>query len=251
MLLSAAIVAPAFLVALSMREPPLPKGEVRLTYGALLRESARTATRLPPVRTMLILSSLLAGITFAPQLFMQPFLTGHGIDVAFVGFLQTPVRVMGIAGALIAYSATTRLGTRGAFLTAPLILVAAYVMLGAWDSVYAFAAFPLVAFVNALLLPTATDYLNRRIPNNQRATVLSLRTMLVSLWAALLTPAMGVAADALSLRAAFWISAAVVAFAIPVALALWLRADRNESEAATAMAAKPGASGRDVNGQQE
>ena len=238
-LLSAAIAAPGVLVALSLREPLLPEGEVRLAYGHLLRESARTATRLPAVRTMLLLSSLVTALAFGPQLFMQPFLTGHGVDVGFVGFLQTPVRVAAMVGALIAYWATARLGTRGVFLAAPLVMGAAYLWLGAWDAVHAFAAFPLAAFMHSLLLPTAADYLNRRIPSNQRATVLSLRTMLVSLWAALLEPALGVTADMLSLRAVFWVSAGVVGIALPLALILWLRADRGEREEAAPEAGAP------------
>lgn len=235
-LLSAAIAAPGVLVALSLREPPLPEGETRLGYVDLLRESARTATRMPPVRTMLVLSSLVMGLTFAPTIFTQPFLADHGVDVGILGFLLTPVRVMGMIGALVAYRVTARLGTRGAFLAAPLLMGSAYLVLGAWDSVYAFAAFPLVAFMNSLLLPTASDYLNRRIPSNQRATILSLRTMLASLWAALLLPALGATADGTSLRAVFGISAGLAAVLLPLALGLWLRADRREGEAAEARA---------------
>ncbi|MCH8994379.1 MAG: MFS transporter [Chloroflexi bacterium] len=231
-LLSAGIVAPGVLVALSLREPPLPEGEVRLAYADLLRESARTATRLPAVRYMLILSALVAALAFGPALFMQPFLSSHDVEVGLFGFIQTPVRVAGMVGALAAYLVVARLGTRGTFLAAPLLMGGAFLALGAWDSIYAFAAFPVVGFVNTLLLPPATDYLNQRIPNNQRATILSLRTMLVSLVAAALAPGLGVAADMISLRAVFLISAGVVAVVLPVALGLWLRADQQEREGA-------------------
>ena len=228
--LSAAIAAPGVLVALTLREPPLPDGEVRLAYGPLLRESVRTATRLPTVRYMLVLAALISAVTFGPMIFMQPFLTGHGVKVAFIGFIQTPVRVMGMVGALVAYQVTSRLGIRGAFIAAPLLMGGAYLTLGAWDAVYAFAAFPFIFFVNSLLLPPASDYLNRRIPSSQRATILSLRTMLSSLGAAILVPALGVAADGISLRAAFWITGSVVVVLLPPALVLWLRADQRERE---------------------
>lgn len=232
-LLSAAIVAPGLLVALSMREPDLPEGEMRLGYGHLLRESARTATRLPAVRTMLLLSSFVTVVSFSPQIFMQPFLSGHGVDVGLMGVLLTPVRLAAMVGALVAFAVTARVGTRGAFLLGPLVVGGAFVALGAWDSVYALASFPMIAFANSMLLPPAADYLNRRIPNNQRATVLSLRTMLVSFWAALLEPALGITADASSLRVVFWASAGLTAVLIPVAYILWLRADRREEEPPT------------------
>ena len=229
-LLSAAIAAPAVLVALSFREPPLPEGEVRLPYGRLLRESARTAFRLPPVRAMLLVSSLVTALTFGPAIFMQPFLVGHGVAVGAIGFLLTPVRVTAMVGALIAYRATALLGTRRVFMAAPLAMVGAYLLLGGWNVVYAFAAFPLIAFMNSLLMPAATDYLNQRIPNSQRATILSLRTMLASLWMVSLEPALGFTADAASLQAVFWVAAGVVGIVVPLALAFWWQADRQESD---------------------
>jgi hypothetical protein len=58
--------------------------------------------------------------------------------------------------------------------------------------------------------------------------------MLVSLVAALLEPGLGVTADMMSLRAVFWVSAGVVAVLLPLALALWLRADSREQEGAVA-----------------
>jgi MFS family permease len=149
------------------------------------------------------------------------------------------VRVAAIVGALFAAWVTARVGIRGAFLAAPLLMGAAYVWLGAWDTVYAFAAFPLVGFMNSLLLPPTTDYLNQRIPSNQRATILSLRTMLASLGAALLEPALGVTADLVSLQAVFWVSAGVVGVLLPIALGLWLRADSREREAAAPAEPKP------------
>lgn len=229
-LLSAAIAAPAVLVALSMREPDLPEGEVRLAYGPLLRESARTAFGAPAVRTMLILSALVTSLTIAPHIFMQPFLAGHDVDTALLGVIQTPVRLAQMIGALFAFWLVARAGTRGVFISAPLLMVATYLALGSFDSVFVFAAFPLASFVNAVLLPPATDYLNQRIPNNQRATVLSIRMMVVSLSAAALEPALGVVADGVSLRAVFFVTAGVVAAVLPLALLLWLRADAGERE---------------------
>ncbi|MEX0785285.1 MAG: MFS transporter, partial [Dehalococcoidia bacterium] len=233
-LLSAAIAAPAVIVALSLREPDLPEGEVRLAYGHLLRESVRTAFGAPAVRTMLILSALVTALTIAPHIFMQPFLAGHDVEVALLGVIQTPVRLASMIGALFAFWLVSRAGTRGVFISAPLLMVATYLALGSFDSVFVFAAFPIASFVNAALLPPAADYLNQRIPSSQRATILSLRMMMVSLAAAALEPALGVIADGASLRAVFFVTAGVVAIALPLALGLWLRADAQEREAAGA-----------------
>ena len=241
-LLSAAIAAPGVLVALSLREPPLAEGGRRLAYGSLLRESARTALRTPSIRTMLVLSSLVSAFVIGPQLFMQPFLAEHGVDTGLLGVFQTPVRVLALVGALVAYRFVAWTGMRGAFLSVSALAALAYLWLGAWDTLHAFAAFPLAALFNSLLVPAATDYLNLRIPDTLRATVLSLRTMLISLWLALLEPGLGVVADLVSLRAVFLTTAALAAVALPTALALWLRADAAEApQGAPQQAPTPGA----------
>ncbi|MDP3767766.1 MAG: hypothetical protein Q8S13_07105, partial [Dehalococcoidia bacterium] len=213
-------------------------GEARLGYGFLLRESARTATRIPAVRSMLVLSAAITALTFGPMIFMQPFLAGHGVEVSFLGIIQSPVRLVAMAGALLAAWTTLRLGTRGAFAAAPLLIAGSYLLLGVWDSTYAFLAFPLIAGANSLLLVPATDYLNQRIPSNQRATILSLRTMLVSFGAALLEPGLGVVADTISVKAVFWVTAAVAAVLLPLALGLWIRADLGEERPAASDAVR-------------
>lgn len=228
--ISGAITFPGVLVALSMREPDLAEGEVRLAYGNLLRESARTAVRIPSVRTMLVLSALVTVFTFAPIIFMQPFLAGHDVDVALIGFLLAPVRLSAMAGSLVAYQATARAGTRGVFIAAPLLMAGSYILLGSLDTVFIFGAFAVVAFMNMLLLPPATEYLSRRIPQSQRATILSVRALLVSLGLAALEPGLGAAADALSLRAMFFIAAGLAGVLLPLALGLWLHADARERE---------------------
>ncbi len=231
-LLSAAIAAPSLLVVLSMREPPLHEGQPRLAYGRLLRESVRTARRTPTVGTMLIFSSLVATITFGSMIFMQPVLARHDVDVSLFGLLQTPARAVSIVGALIAYRVAASFGLRPLMIVTPVALFASHALLGTWDAVYAFAAFMLVALFNQMLVPVTTDYLNRRIPSNQRATILSLREMLMSLWGVLLQPSLGVVADNVSLLATFWLLAAFSGTVLLLALLLWLRADRREAAAA-------------------
>lgn len=229
-LVSAGLAFLSLPVGLSLREPTLAESEGRLPYATLIRQSVRTASGLPPVRYMLLLAAVVSVGSWAPMIFVQPFLVGHGVAVGDLGLLQTPNRVLGMAGALGAYRVAARLGMRGSFLAIPVSLVAFYAVLGAWDSVYAYAAFPLAAFVSSFSFPVVTDYLNRRIPSNQRATILSLRQLTSSLALAAAQPLLGFVADQASLTAMFWTVVALTAAAAPPALVLWLRADAREVE---------------------
>jgi MFS family permease len=247
-LMSAGIAFAGLLVALSFCEPPPEHGEERIAYGPLIAQSARTAWRTPPVRSMIVLSAILIAVVNPSGIFAQPFLEQHDVSVGLFGVAQAPMRIAGLIGAVAAYRISARFGTRGVFGAAPALIVGAYALLAGWDSVYAFGAVGVILFVNSGLLPLTADYLNQRIPNSQRATILSLRQLASSVVIAAFQPGMGTLADHASLSWAFWVSAAVTLAALP-ALWWWLHADRREekppqriaAEAPAAVEALPGA----------
>ena len=234
-LLSAGITFLMLVVAATYREPPQVEGEERLPYRRLVTESARTVWRQPPVRAMLVLSALLLGATNAVSIFAQPFLDHHDVPVRFFGLAQAPMRAAGIIGAIAAYRFVASIGLRPMLIAAPVILVASYALLGGWISVYAFGATTAIVFTTSVLMPVVHNYLNRRIPNNQRATILSFRQLLTSLIIASFQPGLGVIADQISLEAVFIASGAFVAVTVPAALFFWLRADSREVEPGAAL----------------
>ncbi|MBI4570467.1 MAG: MFS transporter [Chloroflexi bacterium] len=229
-LLSAGIACFSLLVALTLREPP-GNDVPRLTYRRLIVESTRTAWRLPAVRAMLVLSAVLIAGTNAATVFAQPFLGTHDVPVSMFGVAQAPMRLAGIAGALLAYRLSAAFGLRATLPAVFGVIVGSYVLLGAWPSVYAFGATGTIIFANSVTLPLAADYLNQRIPSAQRATILSLRQLLISLTIISFQPELGVIADHVSLEAVFWASAAFVGATVPVALVFWFAADARERRA--------------------
>jgi len=234
-LMSAGIAFLALLVAATYREPPEVAGEERLSYRTLVVESGRTAWRQPPVRAMLIVSALLIGGTNAAGIFAQPFLDQHDVPVHLFGLAQAPMRVAGIIGAVMAYRIVSYFGLRATLIAAPLIMTASYALLGAWNSVYAFGATTTIILTSNTLMPVVNDYVNRRIPNNQRATILSFRQLLSSVIIASFQPGLGVIADQVSLEAVFIVSAAFVAVTVPGALFYWLVCDAREPKLAGAV----------------
>jgi MFS family permease len=227
-LLSAAVMFVALFVAWSMKEPDLPHEELRLGYRSLLTESLGTAWRSPPIRAMLLLSALLIASPNVAIVFSQPFLEDHGISVGMFGVWQAPTRLAGMAASVLAYRISGALGYRRTFAAAFLLLGGSYALLGGWDSVYAFIGIGMTLVVMSALFPLVTDYLNQRIPNNQRATILSYRQLVTSIAIAAIQPVQGIIADQASLQAMFLATACFVFVVMPVALFYWLRADRKE-----------------------
>jgi hypothetical protein len=76
-------------------------------------------------------------------------------------------------------------------------------------------------FVVFLSQPTITDYLNRRVPTEQRATVVSLTNLSRSLVLIPAAPLLGLLADEASLTTSFLVGGIVTAaLAVPL-LAVW------------------------------
>lgn len=220
-ILSGGIAGLAAVSALSFHEPR-PEGPARAPlYGDIIADSGRIMRANPAVRYAVLFYGLITIGYIAPYFFFQPFLTGHGVDVGDIGFWQTPTRLAGVFGALSAALLLVKLGERATFWAMPAALVASFVLLGTWDSLWAVAGFPVIFFVVILSQPAVTAYLNRRVPTEQRATVLSMTNLVRSLVIIPAAPLFGVIADEASVQTTLLAHGALVAaLGLPL-LALW------------------------------
>ena len=221
--LSGVIAVGCALTALTFREPPRGETPVaHLSYVGILRQSADLVRRQPAVRYAILFVGVIAIGSIGPIFFFQPFLAEHGVDTGEFGIWQTPMRVVAIFGALAAPRIVFELGERRTFYLMAVVLIASYVLLAAWGSIYAQVAFLSMNFIWVMSQPVLTDYVNRRVPSEQRATVVSLTNLSRSLVLIPCAPLMGVLADEVSFTAPFWAGAILVAaLALPI-LVLWL-----------------------------
>ena len=220
-LVSGGIASLAVLAALSFSEPELEGGRQRLTYGQVIRQSLDIVRRRPAVRYGILFFGLISIGNLAPIFFFQPFLREHDIGLGAVGLWQTPTRIAGIIGAVAAYQIIARLGERQTFFAMPLVLIASYALLAGWDSIWAQVAFPAMNLIVFLSQPTVTDYLNRRVPSEQRATVVSLTNLTRSAVLIPAAPLLGVLAEQSSLSTSFWAGAVLMAALTLPLLILW------------------------------
>jgi MFS family permease len=217
---SGGIAACSALVALTFREPlPEQRGTNHLSYGQIIRESFRIVRRRPAVRYGTLFYGVITIGSIAPIFFFQPFLRDHGIDVGELGIWQTPMRLTGILGALTAHWLVSSAGERRIFIAMPVTIVASYLVLAGWDSAGAQVAFLVMNFVFVISQPLVTDYLNRNVESEERATVLSLTNLTRSAILIPAAPLLGQLAEE-SLRAAFLAGGVMVAaLALPLMVA--------------------------------
>ena len=220
--LSGVIAVGCALTALTFREPPRGETPVaHLSYVGILRQSADLVRRQPAVRYAILFVGVIAIGSIGPIFFFQPFLAEHGVDTGEFGIWQTPMRFVAIFGALAAPRIVFELGERRTFYLMAVVLIASYVLLAAWGSIYAQVAFLSMNFIWVMSQPVLTDYVNKRVPSEQRATVVSLTNLVRSFVLIPCAPLMGVLADEVSSTAPFWAGAILVAALSLPLLALW------------------------------
>jgi MFS family permease len=233
----------AVLAAATFTEPaPEARSGRRFTYSGIIADSIDNLRRRPAVRYSILFYGLITVGSIAPIFFFQPFLLKHGISVGQVGFWQTPARLTGIIGAVGAYRILATLGHRRTFYLMPAVLFASYALLAVWDSVYAQVAFPFMTLIVFLSQPAITDYINRRVPTEQRATMVSLTNLIRSAVLIPSAPLLGLLADRASLAVSFWTGGIMIAVLGLPLLALWSPFLLREREPEPAPEAVPTAS---------
>ena len=228
-LVGAIFMGAAGAVALFLREPP--RSEAEFSFQSSSRNVNQNGVGPEERRSLLgnmlggvlviwrsklllwyiLLATLLSGVIMTSTDFLlQPFVVHHGVNpasgvdagFAYSGMLMSPVAGM-VVGSLLAAWVASRFGERRS-LVIPLF-VAGLIFLAPtlWDSLWVVGAIGILAVVRGMIRPIATGYLNRRIPSDQRATVLSMFELSTALVVAIVLPQSGAVADAVGFQASF------------------------------------------------
>ena len=225
---SGGLMAVAWLVSFSFKEPPRFEEGEQQGYLTVVKEAFGVAFGKPAVRYMMLLTAGVMGVGVSMIILQQPFLGAHEMPIWSFGLFLTPGQLLSMVGALITYRVVTLLGVSRIIVLMPIVVMVTAVGLGAIDHVAAFAFYPLTTTMFAMSFVAISDYLNRRIPSANRATILSIHNMIFSLSVAGMEPLLGWLGDTWGLPVAYRAAAIIVAVIGAPLLALWLRAHRQE-----------------------
>jgi MFS family permease len=226
------------LLAASLVEPPRRTLDGRAPVREVLRIFRETVAdrRLQPA--LLLSAALFAtGVVGIWGYFLR--LTGTGIGVLSYGAYFAAFQAASAAGAVGAERLVRWFGPRGVYavlLAVPGALVACAASPAAWPVLLT----PLAAAAWGCSTPLLLAVLNRRLPSDRRATVLSINALGGRVLFVLLGPAFGLLAERVSDRAAFAALAGAFVALAAAAAALLRRAGRPPGDATTAPgSAKP------------
>jgi len=198
-LISSAICLLSFLVTLTFKEPLATS--IDKSYVRHLKESiliTKNSSSLAFLIGFGIVFSILISIS---QIFSQPYFKLLGIRVTSIGTIYFVFKFFVAISASSAHVIETRIGERRTLAFMPAFLFLCLFFLS--SNMQVIPAFLFLNMVAGFAQPLLNDYINRRIPTERRATIISLQTGLLASIQLFAEPAMGYVADRFSLQTSF------------------------------------------------
>ena len=216
-------------LVLTVKEPPHvdEDGAGPLGYWKNLRIAVAIAARRPVVRALLLLYATLLTLPLVVYyVLLQPYALEVGLPIATLGIVVAGVQLTSVVASWLAYRATRYLALTTIVAIGIGILVVVQGLLGVFPSVPSIALVLVVALVPALLGPLLLARINDLIPSRQRATILSLSSLMFELGLAVAMPLLLLSADRLGPPAAIGIATVIFAATAVPLLITWRVAER-------------------------
>jgi len=193
-------------------------------------ESFRTVRGNSRLLYLIVLINMLGVFTTTTFFYMQIYCSENGLRESAMGILLAVSCLLGAAGGLLAPKIESRIGERGLLIGLPLVYMA--LMWGMTGFSTAVAAFAFIGFFDSVMYVIFSDYINRLIPSDRRATLLSFSSMVFSLFMIIVFPLFGAIGDRYGLAAGFAAMAGVATVFAAANIAVLFRPSRRDRQPA-------------------
>ncbi|MBZ9686188.1 MFS transporter [Clostridium estertheticum] len=139
--------------------------------------------------------------------YFQNYLLSKGISKGNIGIILAIASLVAAITATQAYKIDKKVGERVIILLLPLII--AICIWGVALSKFYYVFFILINSIESIIFIAVSDYTNKLIPSNKRATILSMGSMIFSLYMIIIFPLIGKLGDEYSLQFAFQVLAII------------------------------------------
>jgi len=220
-------------VGLTLREPPrFTEDSGQPGYRANLRRGVHIAVARPRVRYLVLLGAvvLLFPMLLSISMF-QPYAREVGIPVWALGLVFLGMRGASMLGSLLAPIAAARVRRERLLVAGPLLMAGLLGLLGLLASRPAVLLLAAIMVVTYTVRPTLSAMLNDSIPSEQRATIISLQSLLFTLVLAGVQPALYAIGGRTSMGLALGLAGVLMAVMVAPILILLLRVPQSSGEA--------------------
>ena len=184
----------AAMVPLFFKETKIHKSTEN--YFRLLRQGIRYVTKHPTVRFLIIFNCVIGGLTFSLFFIYAPLLESLGMVVSYIGMVYLFMYLLNASGSKSAHKLENVLGETKSLLL--IILLPIISLITIYFSKYWLLVsimMVLMAFGSGFSIVVITDYINKHVLSQNRATVMTLQGVLYNGVVAVFAPLFGVFAD--------------------------------------------------------
>ena len=199
----------SILLTYSMHEPSLTQHEqTRLRKMGWIKamevqtlESLKVVKERPKIAFLILFSELIFMFLTSLFFYLQTYWKGNGWDEFQIGIVLAGSGLLSAVSGLKGHSIEKKIGERGILLFAPLLLI--ITLWGIALTPYAPFFFIITGLIDGLLYVAIQDYINKMIPSERRATVLSFQSMTFSFYMIIFFPVIGFFGDKYGLEYSF------------------------------------------------
>ena len=206
----------AMLIALTiivlMKETPIIKSEIKKSFMILMSEQYKktyqTAVENKRVMFLIIIGSMVAAPVTSIFFYFQNHLDLLGYDKGEIGLLLGAHALFAAIGGASAYKLEKKYNEKKILYFIPLLMVVLF-WLVLIDSIV-FIPFVLLGFFDSIFYVVLNDYVNKIIPSELRASILSVFGLVFSVIMIFIFPLIGFIGEYVNLKTSFLILAIIV-----------------------------------------
>ncbi len=208
-----------FLITLTFKEPEIERTSE--SYLKHVKSSVQYASKHPQVKAIIIYYALVFSVLWMLQIFYQPYLRNLGYAVGFIGIIYFLRKLLGACAAAVSAKFKDYVGEWTWLKLLPFLLAGSIFFMGVSTTKVGVSFIFAHSFLSAVSTPIVSGYINKRIPSEKRATILSLMNLVNSLVMIPTEPLLGRCADLFGLGNTFYITAAAFLPLTIVVLLFW------------------------------
>jgi len=206
----------AMLIALTiivlMKETPIIKSEIKKSFMILMSEQYKktyqTAVENKRIMFLIIIGSMVAAPVTSIFFYFQNHLDLLGYDKGEIGLLLGAHALFAAIGGASAYKLEKKYNEKKILYFIPLLMVVLF-WLVLIDSIV-FIPFVLLGFFDSIFYVVLNDYVNKIIPSELRASILSVFGLVFSVIMIFIFPLIGFIGEYVNLKTSFLILAIIV-----------------------------------------
>jgi MFS family permease len=180
------------------------------------------------LRYYILYSAVIGATTLAMAWFAQPYFQTIGIkDGIYYGIIGAGLNFAVAFTAFYAHQIERAFKTRVILILILIVLIGCYIWASQWVGYWSLIALVIFYFTRGIATPILRDYMNRETPSEMRATVMSIRSFIIRLIFASISPFLGYFADVYSVEQALLLTGILFFVLGGIVLIFLLKSTRN------------------------